>query len=125
VRDILAITKALADGSRLRVLMLLQTGELCACQIIEMLRLAPSTVSRHMAVLHQGRLVESRKEGRWIYYRLAGKDAPPPARRAIRWLGESLKNDRQIVQDARRLERVHKMDPEKLCARHNRSCVRH
>ena len=107
----------MADRNRVRVMMFLAGGELCACQIIEMLRLAPSTVSRHMAVLQQGRLVESRKEGRWIYYRLPGRDAPPPVRQAIRWLGKSLKNDRQIIKDARRLEQVRKIDREKLCAR--------
>ena len=122
MRDILSVTKAMSDRNRARVLMFLQTGELCACQIIEMLRLAPSTVSRHMAVLQQGRLVESRKEGRWIYYRLVGKDAPLPVRRAIRWLAESLKADKQIAQDAARLAQVRTTDREKLCTKHNRSC---
>jgi len=51
--------------------MMLSGGELCACQIIEMLGLAPSTVSKHMSILRQAGLVETRKEGRWIYYRLA------------------------------------------------------
>ena len=121
MRELLAVTKAISDRNRIRVLMFLRGGELCACQIIEMLRLAPSTVSRHMAVLQQARLVESRKQGRWIYYRLAGDDAPPPVGRAICWLADTLKTDSQIVQDARRLKDVRKMDREKLCARYNRS----
>ena len=60
MRGCLAITKALSDANRVRVLMGLTTGELCVCQIIEMLSLAPSTVSKHMSVLRQARLVESR-----------------------------------------------------------------
>jgi len=77
MREFMAIAKALADESRTRVLMFLRGGELCVCQIVEMLGLAPSTVSKHMAILHQARLVESRKDGRWTYYRLPKEDAPP------------------------------------------------
>ena len=78
----MAVAKALADENRVRVLLTLCGRELCVCQIIEMLGLAPSTVSKHMAILKQARLVESRKEGRWMFYRLAGEDAPTEAREA-------------------------------------------
>ena len=76
MREVIAVTKALADRSRMRALLALRQQELCVCQLIELLDLAPSTVSKHMSVLHQARLVESRKEGRWVHYRLAGEDAP-------------------------------------------------
>jgi ArsR family transcriptional regulator len=59
------IAKALSDASRVRTLMFLRGGELCVCQIIEMLGLAPSTVSRHMNVLQRAGLVRARKQGRW------------------------------------------------------------
>ena len=55
--------------------------ELCVCQIVELLGLAPSTVSKHLAILKQARLVDSRKEGRWMFYRLADEDAPVEARK--------------------------------------------
>ncbi|TFG44900.1 MAG: ArsR family transcriptional regulator, partial [Candidatus Brocadiia bacterium] len=55
----LSITKALADESRVRTLMALDGRELCVCQITELLGLAPSTVSKHMAILTQARLVEN------------------------------------------------------------------
>lgn len=68
----LSITKALADGSRMRVVSaLLRHEELCVCQLVELLRLSTPTVSRHMAVLLGARLVQSRKDGRWVYYRVA------------------------------------------------------
>jgi DNA-binding transcriptional ArsR family regulator len=51
---------------------MLTSGELCVCQVTEVLQLAPSTVSKHMSILRQAGLVEARKEGRWIYYRLVG-----------------------------------------------------
>ena len=71
MRDLMAVLKALADENRVRALMSLRAGELCACQIIELLGLAPSTVSKHIAILKQARLVDCHKEGRWMFYRLA------------------------------------------------------
>lgn len=71
MKSFIAITKALSDSHRVRALVALRNGELCVCQIIELLELAPSTVSKHMSVLKQAGIVDSRKEGRWIYYRLS------------------------------------------------------
>ena len=119
MREFTAITKALADENRARVLMLLGRGELCLCQIIEMLGLAPSTVSKHMAVLRQAGLIEVRKKGRWCYYRLAGKDAPKAAREAIRWVQKTLSGEKKILKDAKRLKAVVRIDTEELC-RHYR-----
>jgi ArsR family transcriptional regulator, arsenate/arsenite/antimonite-responsive transcriptional repressor len=57
MRELLATTKALADESRLRILASLQGRELCLCQLVELLGLAASTVSRHASILEQARLV--------------------------------------------------------------------
>ncbi len=86
MREVLDVTKALADGNRLRVLMALGGGELCVCQIVELLQLAPSIISKHMAILRQARLVESRKEGRWMYLPAAGSGCPQ-GRQGRRGLG--------------------------------------
>ena len=51
MRDLMAVIKALADENRVRILMTLGPKELCVCQIVELLGLAPSTVSKHMAIL--------------------------------------------------------------------------
>lgn len=115
MRELLAITKALADENRLRAIGLLRTRELCLCQIIEVLGLAPSTVSRHMSILHQARLVESRKEGRWAYFRLADEDALPKALQALEFVLASLKQDKQAKADQQQLKNVLKMEPEELC----------
>ena len=115
MNEFLALGKALSDKNRLRVLMFLRDGELCVCQIIEMLGLAPSTVSEHMAVLHRAGLVEARKEGRWIYYRLAGGNAPEAVRGALVWLQESLENDQVVREDAKRLRPVKQTPVKELC----------
>jgi len=115
MRDFLAITKALADESRLRALCALRGRELCVCQIIELLGLAPSTVSKHMSILWQARLVEGRKEGRWVYYRLAGEEAPHEAREALGWALKHMQRTGQAREDARRLKEILKVLPETLC----------
>jgi len=113
--DFIYIAKALSDENRVRALMLLSQGELCVCQLIEMLRLAPSTVSKHMSILRQARLVESRKEGRWMYYRLPDGDAPQSVLEAVRWVQKCLAKDKQILADARQVKHVCKIDKEELC----------
>ena len=120
MRKLMAITKALADENRTRVAMFLRGGELCVCQIVEILALAPSTVSKHLDILHQAGLVESRKQGRWIYYRL--RDEPSVAvQAAMAMLCVSLAKDPQIVADTRRVKAVRNMDKEILCCRYKTS----
>ena len=119
MRDFLAITKALSDESRVRALMALAGGELCVCQIIELLGLAPSTVSKHMAVLHQAGLVEARKDGRWIYYRASERTESPCAREALSMARECLSRERRIREDARRLKDIRKMSRKELCAHYH------
>lgn len=115
MRRLVNLTKALADESRLRVLMALGGGELCVCQIVAMLGLAPSTVSKHMYLLRQAGLVDARKEGRWVYYRLPDRNADKAVREAVRWVQRHLADDPQTAQDARKLKAVLKMSPEELC----------
>lgn len=62
--------KALADATRLRILGLLLTGEVCVCDIHESLKIPQSKASRHLAYLRRAGLVATRREGLWIHYRL-------------------------------------------------------
>src|SRR3990170_3301465 len=66
--------KALADATRLRILGLLLTGEVCVCDIHESLRIAQPKASRHLAYLRRAGLVATRREGLWVHYRLAAPD---------------------------------------------------
>ena len=80
--DLVEAAKGLAHPARLRLLGMLATGELCVCQMIAVLGLAPSTVSKHLSVLAHGGLVAERKEGKLVFYRLrddglAGALVPP------------------------------------------------
>ena len=66
-----SLFKALADATRLRILGLLTTGEVCVCHIHESLRIPQSKASRHLAYLRRVGLVETRRDGLWVHYRLA------------------------------------------------------
>jgi len=106
LQHFVSIAKALADEGRLRVLVALADRELCVCEIIELLGLAPSTVSKHLSILRQAGVVEARKNGRWIYYRLAGKDAPREVKAAVEWVRTSLAADPLVRDDAKRVSRI-------------------
>ncbi len=67
--------KALSDETRLRILALLLAGELCVCDLMAVLEAPQSTVSRHLAYLRNAGLVDDRRQGVWIYYRLAQGEA--------------------------------------------------
>ena len=120
MKDFLTVAKAVADENRARILLFLRQGELCVCQIVEMLELAPSTVSKHLSVLGRAGLIESRKDGRWIYYRLARKDASPAAREAIRWVQRCLDEAPRIVADANRLKAVRRTNVKKFCCHYHK-----
>jgi len=115
MREFMNITKALADESRVRTLLALRQGELCVCQITELFGFAPSTISKHLSILYQARLVESRKDGRWIYYQLPGRNAPAAVRAALDWVEKSQARDPQILADQKRLKKILEQDPAELC----------
>ena len=116
----MAVITALADENRVRILMALSPKELCVCQIVELLGLAPSTVSKHMAILKQARLVDSRKDGRWMFYRLAEDDAPAEAKEMTALVIRLLAGDQRMRDDAKRLKKILKIDAEELCRKQNR-----
>jgi ArsR family transcriptional regulator, arsenate/arsenite/antimonite-responsive transcriptional repressor len=118
VKTALAITKALSDPNRIRALLMLEEQDLCVCQILEILGLAPSTVSKHLSILAHAGLIETRKEGRYIHCRLPEPgEADASAHRAIAWVKETLASDPQIAADRERLREVLEIGPVELCRR--------
>ena len=76
LEELETLFRALGDRTRLRILALLAAGEVCVCNIHESLRLPQPTVSRHLAYLRRSGLVDARRDGVWMHYRLS-----PPAER--------------------------------------------
>lgn len=115
--DFMSITKALADENRVRILAALNERELCVCQVIDFLQLAPSTVSKHLSILRQARLVSGRKEGRWMYYRLAeDSSATPMVAGAIKWTLQSVQQEPAVCADQDRLSALLANEPVGRCA---------
>jgi len=113
MKKTLAITKALSDGNRLRILMALsEHPELCACQITELLEIAGATVSRHLTVLNHAGLVENRKDGRWVNFRLV--ESPEHAL-MFTWIRSALTTTAQIEADKQSLDCILGQDPEDIC----------
>jgi len=115
----MSITKALSDPNRVRILLSLRRGELCVCQITELLDLATSTISKHLSVLHQAGLILSRKTERWVYYRLPERSAPVAVREALDWVLKSLGKTDEAAADAARLKKIVKVDPGQISRRQN------
>jgi ArsR family transcriptional regulator, arsenate/arsenite/antimonite-responsive transcriptional repressor len=120
MRDLTTVIKALADENRVRILMALVPQELCVCQLVELLGLAPSTVSKHLSILKQARLLSSRKQQRWMFYRLAEEDGAPAARKMTALVSRLLAGDPRVRGDAARLKEIMKIDRDELCDRQNR-----
>ena len=118
MREFLSVAKAISDETRARIVMFLRSGELCVCQIVDVLDLPPSTVSKHMAILMQAGLVDLRKDGRWRYYRLAGQDDPLPVQSALEWVHAALDGSPVVLEDARRLKAALGKDIKTLCERY-------
>lgn len=116
LRQLEAALKAAGDPTRSRILKLLEDDGLCVCQVQAVLHLAPSTVSKHLAILKAAGLVDDRREGRWIRYALAGGEHNPYARGILGLIRRALKRDPKIRDDRRRLKEVLGMPLAEVCA---------
>lgn len=97
--------RALADPTRLRILALLQDGELCVCDLFTVLDVPQPKVSRHLAYLRKAGFLLGRKEGQWRYYRLAEpRDAVHE--KLLECLECCLPEVPEIANDLKKLERT-------------------
>jgi ArsR family transcriptional regulator len=104
VADMEGVFKALADATRLRILGLLLTGEVCVCDIHESLRMPQPKVSRHLAYLRRAGLVETRRAGLWIHYRI-GTVADPVLAAIVDAVRHALAHTDTVRRDAERLRK--------------------
>lgn len=111
MRQFQAALKAVADPTRTRILKLLERGELCVCQIQAVLGLAPSTVSKHLALLKAAGLLDDRRDGRWIHYRLSSGVRNRYAQHVLHLVRASLADDSQVLADRRALVHSERLGP--------------
>ncbi len=112
MRSHLKVFKALSDKNRLRIMKMLEARPMCVCEVTAILNLAPSTVSKHLRLLHEAELIEDKKEGKWVNYSLPGKSLFPFVSEMLKLLCRSLKDDPEALAD---MEKAKKVDRVELC----------
>jgi ArsR family transcriptional regulator len=106
MRNLLNIFKALSDETRVRILKLLEGGELCICKIMEVLDMKQSRVSRHMGILKNAGLVKDRRDGKWVHYSLNPEPEDLCCKKMISLLAECLKNQETVMRDQKKLQKL-------------------
>lgn len=114
MNDLLLILKALSDRNRLRTFRVLQSyEELCACQIIELLQVAGATASRHLSLMVNAGILKSRKNGRWVYFRINTEDLSLDP--VFKWMRQQLDGSNQVEKDLKALKQITLIPCEDLC----------
>jgi len=110
LRGLAEVFKALNDETRLRVLKLLENESLCVCEIMEVLGMIQSRISRHLHILRRAGFLTAQRDKKWVIYRWNRERANPyhlPLQEMIRlWLN----NDEQVKGDKKRLQQVKAMN---------------
>jgi ArsR family transcriptional regulator len=114
VKDFIRVMKALSDPNRVKVVKMLQHKEMCVCEIQFALGIAQPTVSKHLKVLEESGLVQSKKAGLWVNYSLSGGGGSPYAATLLGNLKHWLQDDPDIGQLAKRVPIIRRED---ICRR--------
>ncbi|RJQ16208.1 MAG: ArsR family transcriptional regulator [Nitrospiraceae bacterium] len=115
LKDFIKASKALSDETRVRILKLLGHRELCVCQLMSVLGMGQSTVSKHLGILRNAGLVEVRKEWTWAFYKISEDAAHIYNRSFLSVLSSVLKDDFIIRKDEDKLREVIKKDIKAFC----------
>ncbi len=106
MRELAKTFQALSDSNRIRILKMLEIRPLCVCEITEILKLANSTVSKHLSILRDSGFIMDEKDGRWVNYRLIDHAGNEYVTRLLPLLSSWLPDDNIIKQDQRRVTEV-------------------
>ena len=117
MRNLELALKAAGDPTRTRILKMLEGGGLCVCQVQAVLGLAPSTVSKHLAILKTAGLVKDQRDGKWIAYALTADGQNPFAKAVLAMLRGPLDRDPVVAADRKRLREVKSLSLLELCSR--------
>lgn len=117
LREYEMVMKAVADPTRVRILKLLESGEMCGCQIVAILELSQSTISKHLFLLKMAGLVKERKEKKWVHYALDGSGGNTYSRKMLTTLKGWLRSDPIVQRDKKREAMAREMGPANICER--------
>jgi ArsR family transcriptional regulator len=100
-----AFFSALADRTRLRLLNLMRSDEVCVCFFVEILKTNQPKISRHLAYLRRAGIVGARRDGSWMHYRIV-EPPDPDAAQVLKDVMTWVENDKEMQRDRERLVRV-------------------
>ena len=103
--DLVTLFAALADPTRLRLLNMMDGREVCVCYFVEILKQGQPKISRHLAYLRRAGIVEARRDGKWMHYRIERPDDPKAASILDATL-QSFKADKDMQADLTRLDKA-------------------
>ena len=106
MKQFIRIMKAMSDPNRVRIIKLLQKKELCVCELTELLGLAQSTVSKHLKLLDDVELIESRRDGAWIIYRIKAEPESLYATTILKKMYDWHEDDQILIKMIERLPAV-------------------
>jgi ArsR family transcriptional regulator len=104
MKDALKIFKGLADPTRLRIVSLLLRRDLCVCELMFILKMEQSRISHQLRILRDADLVEDKREGKWMTYRISDKARPKLELLLSQLLEEQLKESEEAIRDLGNLE---------------------
>lgn len=120
IKNTVEVLKSLAEINRLQIVLFLREAEeLCACQIIELLGLTGATISKHLSLLQNAGIISSRKEGRWVYYKLSKSSE---LESLITWITSRTQDDETQILSTE-YKQILSQTPEELCIKQRKgSC---
>jgi len=112
--DLARIFNSLSNDKRLKIIhSLMECGELCVCQLVELLEIKGATVSNHLSLLENAGLVKKRKTGRWVYYSLAFETREMKS--LLNCLKQFFENKNYTVNSPEKISYIKNSDPEIIC----------
>lgn len=114
MNDNTRLFKVLSDSNRLRILKMLQTKPLCVCEITDILRLAASTVSKHLSILRETGFIIEEKDGKWVNYLINPRPSDTRISSILSTLDFWISDEKTIIADK---EKIQKVDRILLCSR--------
>ena len=105
--------KALSDQSRLKIIKILAQKELCVCELTALLELAQPTVSKHLKNLEDAGLIESKRVGPWVNYKLSKGDETIYAKTMLNNMATWLDDDPEII---KMISKISQINRERICA---------
>jgi ArsR family transcriptional regulator len=114
MRDFVNVMKALSDPNRIKILKMLQHKMMCVCELQAALQIAQPSVSKHLKILENADLVNSKKDGMWVNYHLTDGSRSPYAASILGNLRHWLEDDREVAELVEKLPEIRRED---ICSR--------